>query len=200
MPLLRGQEMTEQAHIQICGNGEKRYATREEFLKIFDEDMNGLYQLSFLLTGDHQKGERCFAAGIEDCAKENRVFREWARAWAKRVIVENAIRGLHPRRSHSNSSALLRTAFSHNQQSSGPIGHFGVDAVLGLADFERFVFVLCVLERYREHECALLLGCSASEVRNARTRAIEELASSGKVASSRYEDRKLGQLAAARMP
>jgi len=55
--LPRGQEMTEQANTQICGNGEKRYATREEFLKIFDQDMNGLYQLSFLLTGDHQKGE-----------------------------------------------------------------------------------------------------------------------------------------------
>ena len=199
MPLSRGQEMTEQANTQICGNGEKRYATREDFLKIFDEDINGLYQLSFLLTGDHQKGERCFVAGIEDCARENRVFREWARAWAKRVIVENAIRELHPRRSHSNSSALLRAVFSHNQQSSGPIGHFDVDAVLGLADFERFVFVLCVLERYREHECALLLGCSASEVRDARTRAIEELARSGEMASSRYEDRKLGQLAAARM-
>ena len=126
------------------------------------------------------------------------MFREWARAWAKRVIVKNAIRDLHPRRSHSNSSALP-TVFSHNQQSSGPIGHFDVDAVLGLADFERFVFVLCVLERYREHECALVLGCSASEVQDARTRAIEELASSGEVASSRYEDRKLAQLAAASM-
>ena len=48
--------------------------------------------------------------------------------------------------------------------------------MLGLADFERFVFVLCVLERYREHECALLLGCSASEVREARTYAIQGLA------------------------
>jgi len=198
MPLSRGQEMTEQAHTQICGNGEKRYATREEFLKIFDQDMNALYQLSFLLTGDHQKAERCFVAGIEDCATESRVFREWARAWAKRVIVKNAIRELHPRRSHSNSSAFP-IVFSHNQQSSGPIGHFDVDAVLGLADFKRFVFVLCVLERYREHECALLLGCSASEVRDARTRAIEELASNGEMPSSRYEDRKLGQLAAARM-
>jgi len=47
-----------------------------------------------------------------------------------------------------------------------------------LQNFERFVFVLCVLERYRDHECALLLGCSASEVREARTQAIEELAQS----------------------
>jgi len=167
--------MTEQAHTQ-SGNGEKQYATREEFRKIFDEDMNGLYQLSFLLTGDHQKAECCFVAGIDDCAKENRVFREWARAWAKRVIVEKAIRELHPRWSYSNSSALDRAVFSHNQQSSGPSGHFDVDAVLGLSDFERFVFVLCVLEHYREHECALLIGCSASRVRDACTRAIEELA------------------------
>ena len=181
--------MSEHASTQICENGEKRYATREEFLKIFDQDMNGLYQLSFLLTGDHQKGERCFVAGIEDCVKENRVFREWARVWAKRVIVENAIRELHPRWSHSNSSAVLPIVFSHNQQSSSPIGHFDADAVLGLADFERFVFVLCVLERYREHECGLLLGCSASEVRDARTQAIEKLAQSCPSSSNRYEDR-----------
>lgn len=57
--------MTEQTHSEMCGNAENRYATREEFLKIFEEDMNGLYQLSFLLTGDHQKGERCFVAGID---------------------------------------------------------------------------------------------------------------------------------------
>src|SRR5260370_22110335 len=136
MPLSRGQEMTEQDNTQICGNDETRYATREEFLKILDEDMNGLYQLSFLLTGDHQTAETCFVAGIEDCVKENRVFREWARVWAKRVIVQNAIRELNPRRSHSNSP-VFPTVFSHNQQSSDPIGHFDMEVVLGLADFER---------------------------------------------------------------
>jgi hypothetical protein len=162
--------MTEQVYSAMQRNG---YATCQDFLKIFDEDMQGLYQLSFLLTGDHQKGERCFVAGMEDCAKENRVFREWARIWAKRVIVQNAIRELQLRPSHSDSSALAATAFS---QKNGPIEHIDVDAVLGLADFERFVFVLCVLERHREYECALLLGCSASEVREARTQAIEELA------------------------
>ena len=186
MPLSRGEEMTEQAHTQ-SGNGEKQYATREEFLKIFDEDMNGLYQLSLLLAGDHQKAERCVVSGIEDCAKENRVFREWARAWAKRVIAENAIRELNPRRTVSISSTIP-TVFSRHWQSSSA-GHFDMDSVLGLADFERFVFVLCVLERYRQHECALLLGCSASEVREARTQAIEELAKFQPSGSNRYEDR-----------
>jgi hypothetical protein len=187
MPLSRGEEMTEQAHTQ-SENDEKQYATREEFLKIFDEDMNGLYQLSFLLTGDHHKAECCFVAGIDDCAKENRVFREWARAWARRVIVGKAIRELNPRRNDSNSSSLP-SVFSHNQQSSGAIGHFDVETVLRLPDFERFVFVLCVLERYRQHECALLLGCSASDVREARTGAIAELAKFRPSGSNWYEDR-----------
>jgi hypothetical protein len=168
--------MTEQAHSEMRGNNSNRYATHNDFLEIFNEDMNGLYLLSFLLTGDQQRGERCFVAGIEDCAKENRVFMEWVGAWAKRIIVKNAIRALNPREDHSNSSALP-TVFSPNQQSSGPIGHFGLDAVLRLPDFERFAFVLCVLEHYTAYECALLLNCAASQVRDARTRAIAELAS-----------------------
>jgi hypothetical protein len=149
MPLSRGEEMTGQTHSQICANREARYATREDFLTIVDQDLNGLYQLSLLLTGDHQKAERCVVSGIEDCAEENRVFREWARAWAKRVIAENAIRELNPRRKDSSSSSIP-TVFSRNRRSSTPIGHFDVDSVLGLGDFERFVFVLCVLEHYRE--------------------------------------------------
>jgi DNA-directed RNA polymerase specialized sigma24 family protein len=162
--------MSEQAYSAMQRNG---YATCQDFLRVFDEDMRGLYRLSFLLAGDPEKAERCFVAGMEDCAEENQVFREWARIWAKRVIVQNAIRELQPRPSHSDSFALAATAFS---QKNGPIEGFDLDAVLGLANFERFVFVLCVLERYREYECALLLGCSASEVREARTQAIQELA------------------------
>jgi hypothetical protein len=174
--------MAGQARTRISESAENQYATDEDFIRIFDEDLNPLYQLSFLLTGDHQKGETCFVAGIECCANENRVFRQWARAWTKRVIVESAIRELQPRLSSNSSS--LRSVFSHNQQSSGPSRHFDADAVLRLADFERFVFVLRLLERYRESDCALLLGCSASQVREACTRAIQALASIGQVSFS----------------
>ena len=183
--------MTEQARNGTHGNDENRYASCEDFLKVFDEDLHGLYQLSFLLTGNHQKAEGCFVAGIEDCVKANRVFREWARAWARRMIVENAIRELNPRRQRSNSPAPLATVFSRNQQPSSPIGSFDRDAMLGLADFERFVFVLCVLERYPMHECAVFLGCSRSEVREACAQAIEKLATSLD-GSNRYEDRQRG--------
>jgi len=46
-------------------HAESRYASCEDFRRIFEEDLHGLYQLALLLTGDHQKAERCFVAGLE---------------------------------------------------------------------------------------------------------------------------------------
>jgi len=144
--------------------------------------MNGLYHLSFLLTRDREKAEKCFVAGIEDCVKENRGFRTWARSWAKRVIVENAILELKPRPSLPDSSSVA-TVFSQSETSSVSGAYFDVDAVLRLGDFERFVFVMSVLERYSHHQCALLLGCSVLQIREGRVRALEQLGGSGRAAS-----------------
>lgn len=58
-----------------------------------------------------------------------------------------------------------------------------MDAVLGLADFGRFVFVMSVLGHYSHHECALLLGCSALGIREGRVHALEALAGSGRTVS-----------------
>src|SRR6476660_6476733 len=110
MPLSIGEEMPEQTQ---SGNAE--YTSCEDFRRIFEADLDGLYQLSFFLTGDPQKAERCFVAGLEDCVKESRVFKEWARTWAKRVIVKNAIRELHPQSNHFNSSAHIPIVFSPNR-------------------------------------------------------------------------------------
>src|SRR5579872_4930874 len=46
------------------------------------------------------------------------------------------------------------------------------------------------LERYRENDCALLLGCSASQVREAWTRAIETLSSIVQVVVPASSDRR----------
>jgi hypothetical protein len=48
--------------------------------------------------------------------------------------------------------------------------------VLGLEEFERFVFVLSVLERYSDQDCSLLLGCSRQDVREARIGALQHVA------------------------
>jgi hypothetical protein len=154
------------------------YASHEDFHTIFNEDLKELYQLSLLLTRDLAKAERCPVSGLEDCISGNRVLREWARSWAKRTIVQNAIRELKPRPSQSNSPLSGAMFSDMDQHSRGPGGHFEIDAVLRLADFDRFVFVISVLEHHSEQDCALLLGCSARDIRVGRTRALKELADS----------------------
>ena len=69
------------------------------------ECRNDLYRLSFQLTGDHDKAEQCFVAGRDDCVKAaTRVFKEWARSWTKRTVIQNAIRELKPRPGIAGSS------------------------------------------------------------------------------------------------
>jgi DNA-directed RNA polymerase specialized sigma24 family protein len=173
--------MTERDHIQVREERANRHASREDFHTIFSEHLTELYQLSFLLTRDPARAERCLVSGLEDCVTGNRAFREWVCSWAKRTIVQNAIRELKPRPIHSNSP-LSETIFPDiGQLSTGPGRHFAIDSVLGLEDFERFVFVLSVLEHYSERDCGLLLGCSAREVREARSRALEELMDSSQL-------------------
>lgn len=170
--------MTQPAHIRVHEEKANQYASREDFRRIFSEDTNGLYQLSLLLTRESVKAEQCFVGGLEDCVTGNSVFRDWARSWAKRAIIQNAIRELKPRLVHSNSR-LSETIFPNiDQVSSARREHFEVDEVLRLKDFERFVFVMSVLEHYSEYDCALLLGCSVREIREGRTHALKELADS----------------------
>jgi DNA-directed RNA polymerase specialized sigma24 family protein len=178
------EEMAERAHIRVREKEADMYASHDDFRTIFKEGLKELYQLSFLLTSDPTKAERCLVSGLEDCVSGNPVFREWARSWAKRTIVQNAIRELKPRPSQSNSP-LSRAMFSNlDEHSRDPGGHFEIDAVLRLADFHRFVFVMSVLEHYSEHECALLLGCSARDIREGRARALMELADSPRMEPS----------------
>ena len=84
----------EKKAVKETGNDD---ATVEDFCGAFTRGMDELYQLSFLLTADYDKAERCLVAGFEEAVKENHVFKEWARSWAKRAIIQNAIRELKPR-------------------------------------------------------------------------------------------------------
>src|SRR5258705_1705881 len=153
------------------------YATCADFRGLFAERMGDLYQLSLVLTSDHDKAEQCFVAGLEDCVRENRVFKDWVHCWAKRTIILNAIRKLKPRLGIATSPSFRVPTYIRDSPRDGD-KHFELAAVLLLEDFERFVFVMSVLERYSEHDCALLLGCTRREVETARTRALAKLAES----------------------
>src|SRR5258708_30559216 len=76
----------------IAESRNNRFATCEDFRKAFIEDMESLYLLSFLLTGNYDKAEQCFLEGLDACVNGISVFREWAVFWARRIIIRQALR------------------------------------------------------------------------------------------------------------
>ncbi len=151
------------------------YATSDDFHQVFDEDMNSLYLLSYLLTADHEKAEQCFVSGVEDAVEGNPVFKEWARSWARRVIIVNAVRAINPRPTEENIHSYSAPVNSNGK--TPPVEQVEIAAVLALEPFERFVYVMTVLERYSDQDCSLLLGCARRDVVAARTRAFDQIAS-----------------------
>jgi DNA-directed RNA polymerase specialized sigma24 family protein len=151
------------------------YATCEDFRKVFHENMDSFYQLCFLLTGDPDTAEQCLIAGLNSCVRSHQVFRDWALPWAKRTLIQNAVRVLQPRPNLAESSWPV-SGFPQTNLLSTQDTYFNNAAILSLQDFERFVFVLSVLDRYSDRDCAFLLGCFVEDIRNAKTRALERLA------------------------
>ena len=161
------------------------YASSEDFRQVFDEHMNSLYLLAFLLTADQKKAEQCFVSGLEDAVDGSPVFKEWAHSWARRAVTLNAVRVLSPRladgddsgRSSSDPADSYERALSDGQQAE-------IAAILELKPFERFVYVMTVLERYSDQECSVLLGCTRRDVLAARVRALKEV---GSTMEARYQ-------------
>jgi DNA-directed RNA polymerase specialized sigma24 family protein len=156
------------------------YATRRDFQQIFTEDMADLHLLAFLLTGDQDKAEECFVSGLDDSITGNPVFREWARSWSKRAIIKNAIKALAPAPGMPASVAVNSDRTTDQQHEAL------ISAVTRLDPFDRFVFVMAVLERYSVHECSTLLDRPLADVVSAKSRALQRLgAVQSPVSSSR---------------
>src|SRR5580704_6921190 len=151
------------------------YASSDDFRQVFDQEINSLYLLSYLLTADHEKAEQCFVSGLEDAVEGNPVFKEWARSWARRVIILNAVRAIKPRPMQENGRSNSGTVSTNGKTRPGD--QVEIAAVLRLEPFERFVYVITVLERYSDQDCSLLLGCARRDVVAARTRAFEQIGS-----------------------
>lgn len=161
----------------------QEYASSDDFQQIFEEDMSGLYLLSFLLTADREKAEQCFVSGLEDAVEGNRVFKEWARSWARRTIIQNAVRVINPKSTEKNNR-WSSDSRNGNETKFPTEQAVEIGAVLRLEPFERFVYVMSVLERYSDQHCSVLLGCARWEVSAARIRALQQI---GNTVDSRTE-------------
>jgi hypothetical protein len=159
------------------------YASCNDFRQVFDEEMNSFYQLAFLLTADHETAEKCFVSGLDDVVKGNPVFKEWTRSWARRAVILNAVRVINPRPADGNgcgrssSDPARSNPVNNNGNRPEPVQQAEIAAVLELEAFERFVYVITVLERYSDQECSVLLGCTRRDVVAARTRALQQIGS-----------------------
>jgi DNA-directed RNA polymerase specialized sigma24 family protein len=148
------------------------YATRADFCRVFREDMNRLYLLSFLLTGDGDLAEKCFVGGLRMSSEGNPVFKEWAHSWARRAVILNAIRMVRPRLGPVAASTVASAAVASNRAGRCAIDRPEIANIIALPTFERFAFVMSVLEGYSDQECSLMLGCTRREIMEARERAL----------------------------
>lgn len=175
---------------QLSKERETLYATGSDFCRIFRDDMQSLYVLALVLTADQEKAEQCFVAGLEDCTSGNQVFKEWARSWARRVVIKNAIRSIVPEIAQGNPA-----------KASGVTENAGVHAAPAVVDLlaeiyalvelpapERFAFVLSFCEGYSDHECALLLGWTRERLIAARMMALKQLKDSAATRSGLQAD------------
>ncbi len=148
---------------------QRDYAAPEDFCEIFDQEMDALYSLAFLLTADRQTAEKCFLDALDECRKSHGVFAEWASSWSRRAIIKQAIRQLRPKFATGSPVDAV--------QAPGEVEDIP-RRLLRLRPFERVVFGMAVLERYSDRECAALLGCLVREVEAARIRALQFLGGS----------------------
>jgi hypothetical protein len=157
---------------QIFDERATTYATCTDCWNLLTDEMHSLYLLSFLLTADLDKAEQCFISGLGECEEEIGVFMTWAQARARRRILNSAIWMIMPAPERADEYSFgLRKAL----RACGRPSLF--DAILGLNAFERFVYVMSVLEKQSDDDCLTLLRCSRRDVIIARTVALERLAS-----------------------
>lgn len=149
----------------------EEYALHYDFREIFTDDANGLRLLALLLTGDRVTAEGCLVDGL-DASQDNQTFREWAHSWSKRAIIKNAIQAVSP----SPKQALSLEPNGHRNGHERPAPVTLAGAVSRLPSFERFVFILDLVEGYSVQECSELLGASSQEITLAKSHAVEHVA------------------------
>jgi hypothetical protein len=158
------------AQLQSVDERAIQYASVTDFCEIFTEEMHSLYLLSFMLTADKDKAEQCFIGGLGECVEGVGAFMEWSRLWARRAIIKQAILMMRPAPEGTNDWPLI----SAKGAAASPANNLFA-AILSLCAFERFVFVLSILEGQSDGDCLSLLGCSRTEVVIARELALRFL-------------------------
>jgi hypothetical protein len=156
--------------MRSADNGRDDYAAHSDFCAVFLEQLDRLYSLALILTGDEIKAGECLLAALDSCVEGSLVFKESAVAWSRRSVIKCAIRLILP-----SPSSPSRPDLVANGCDSGSGQDASLKSLQDLSPFDRFVFVMSVLERYSDRECTLLLECSNSNILAARASAFQQI-------------------------
>jgi hypothetical protein len=139
--------------------------------------MHSLYLLSFLLTADHDKAEQCLVAAMGECVEGIGGYMDWARSWIRAAVLKHAIQMIQPAPEHADYVSFISL-----KRLATPPGNNPFAPILLLDAFERFVFVMSILEGQSDEECAILLRCSRRDVTMARLLALKRQSSTDALA------------------
>jgi hypothetical protein len=151
------------AQVQALDEETTHYATATDYYRIFAEEMDSLYFLAFLLTADCDKAEQCFVGALGECIDRIGVGMERAVPWARRAIIRNAIRIIRPAPKDGADGLFVSAKRSAAWTTSNPFA-----VIVSLGAFDRFVFVISVLEGHSDEDCQSFLRCERQAVLVAR--------------------------------
>jgi hypothetical protein len=156
--------------VRLAGRGKGDYAVHSDFCAVFLQQLDRLYSLALILTGDELRAEECFLAAFDSCVDGRLVFKELAASWSKRSVIKAGIKLMLPVPSDPS-----KPHFQGNDGNLDSGQEASLKYVLELSAFDRFVFVMSVLEGCSDRDCALLLGCSCVDLVAARIRAFQQI-------------------------
>jgi len=128
------------------------------------DEITNLYLLCFLLTADKVLAEQCFAEAMDDyLLSPADALGDWSRGEGRASVIRRAVQIIRPVPKRVESWSL--------GQGSRPLlsaVHQPFSAITSLGAFDRFVFVLSVIEGESDETCAALLDCEVAEVGRSR--------------------------------
>jgi len=128
------------------------------------DKMAELYLLAFMLTADKETAEQCMLDAVDEYLNSSAPsLIDWMRDKGRHAVIERAVQSLNPR----VKASYCWTVPTGTRALRAP-GHQPFAVMTALGTFERFVYVLTVLEGYDEEECAGVLECRRSDVVAAR--------------------------------
>ena len=128
------------------------------------DEMTNLYLLSFLLTADKILAEQCFAEAMDDYLHAPApALGEWARGQGRVSVMRRAVQVIRPMPKQVQNWSFLPEARPLLSAAHQPFS-----VITSLGAFDRFVFVLSVIEGESDQACAALLECELAQVERSR--------------------------------